>query len=47
MIMFVIICAASAVLFFLMRDKDEVLLNKQMRIQEREYRKALKEGRKS
>lgn len=47
MIMFVIICAASAVLFFLMRDKDEVLLNKQMRRQEREYRKALKEGRKS
>ena len=47
MIMFVIICAASAGLFFLMRDKDEVLLNKQMRRQEREYRKALKEGRKS
>ena len=47
MIMFIIICAASAVLFFLMRDKDEALLNKQKRRQEKEYRKALKEGRKS
>lgn len=47
MIMFVIICAASAILFFAMRDKDEAQLEKMARQQEREYRKMQKERRKS
>ena len=47
MIMFVIICAASAILFFAMIDKDEAKLEKMTRQQEREYRKMQKERRKS
>ncbi len=47
MIMFVIICAASAILFFAMRDKDEAELEKLTKQQEREYRKMQKERRKS
>jgi len=47
MIMFVIICAASAILFFTMRDKDEAEQEKLARKQEREYRKIQKERRKS
>ncbi|HBG12933.1 MULTISPECIES: carbohydrate ABC transporter permease [Clostridia] len=47
MIMFIIICAASAVLFFTMRDKDEAELEKLTKQQEREYRKMQKERRKS
>lgn len=43
MVMFVIICMASMLLFFLMRDKDEVKLNKQIRRQEREYKRAQRE----
>ena len=45
-IMFLIICLASALLFFVMRDKDEAELVKRAREQEREYRKMRKEGRK-
>lgn len=43
MVMFVIICMASLLLFFLMRDKDEVELNRQIKKQEREYKRAQKE----
>lgn len=46
MIMFVVICAASAVLFFIMRDKDESELAKLIRKQEKEYKKKQKELKK-
>lgn len=46
MIMFVVICAASAVLFFIMRDKDEAGLAKLIRKQEKEYKKKQKELKK-
>ena len=46
MIMFVVICAASAVLFFIMRDKDEAELAKLVKKQEKEYRKKMKEMQK-
>lgn len=42
MVMFVIICACSAVMFFLLRDPEEAKLNKLIRQQEKEYRKKLK-----
>ena len=43
MIMFVIICILSAIVFFLMRDKYEVQMQKQIRKQKREQRRMLKE----
>ena len=39
MIMFTIICILSAIMFFLMRDKDEEKLRKQIREQEKAYRR--------
>lgn len=45
-VMFIIIGIFSALLFFLMRDKDEAALNKIVKKQEREYKKQLKEGKK-
>lgn len=44
MIMFAVICVLSAILFFAMRDKDEIKLRKQIRQQEKAYRKKMKEG---
>lgn len=46
MLMFLVVCVASALLFFVMRDKDEITLRKQIRRQEKEYRKQLKNQRK-
>lgn len=46
MIMFVVICCASAILFFIMRDKDEAELAKLIRKQEKEYKKKQKELKK-
>lgn len=42
MIMFVIIGVLSAIVFFMLRDKDEVKLRKQIRAQEKAYKKRLK-----
>ncbi len=42
MIMFVIICMASAVLFFFLRDRDEAQQAKEFRQQAREYRRKMK-----
>lgn len=47
MIMFLIIGILSAILFFMLRDKDEVALNKIIRAQEKAYRKKLKEQKKA
>jgi multiple sugar transport system permease protein len=46
MIMFVVICIASAVMFFVMRDKDEAALDKLIKKQEKEYKKKMKEMKK-
>ncbi len=43
MFMFVIICAVSAFLFFILRDKDEAKLQKIVRQQEKEMRRRQKE----
>lgn len=43
MIMFIIICICSAIMFFMLRDPDEAKLNKLMRQQEKEYKKQLKQ----
>lgn len=40
MIMFVIICAASGLLFWLLRDRDEAKLKKEIKKREREMRRA-------
>ncbi len=42
MVMFVIIAILSAIMFFVMRDKDEVEMNKIIREQEKKYRQKLK-----
>ncbi len=42
MIMFVVICIASAIMFFVMRDKDEAALDKLIKKQEKEYKKKMK-----
>lgn len=44
MIMFVIIGIFCAILFFVLRDKDEAKLNKLIKQQEKEYKKRLKYG---
>ncbi len=44
MIMVIIILIISAIMFLALRDKDEDELKKQMRKQEREYRKKMKEA---
>lgn len=46
MIMFLIICVCSAILFYLMRDKDEAALNKLIKKQEKEYKKKIKAAKK-
>ena len=43
MLMFLIICICSAIMFALMRDKDEAVLHKQIKAQEKAYKKKLKE----
>lgn len=44
MIMFAIIAALSAVVFYMLRDKDEAKLNKIIRAQEKAYKKKMKMG---
>lgn len=43
MIMFAIICICSAIMFFVLRDKDEAQLHKLIKKQEKEYRRKMKE----
>ena len=43
MIMFIVICFVSAILFFIMRDKEEIELSKMIKKQEKEYRRAIKQ----
>lgn len=45
LVMFVIISALSALVFYLMRDKDEAKLHKEIKRQEKAYRKKLKMAR--
>lgn len=45
MIMFIIIAILSAIMFFVMRDKDEVQLRKQVKQQQKEYRMRMKSGK--
>lgn len=45
MIMFVIIAILSAIMFFIMRDKDEIRLRKQMKKQQKEYQMRMKSGK--
>jgi len=40
--MFLIICVISALMFYVMRDKDEAALRKIVREQEKAYKKKLK-----
>ena len=42
MIMFVIIAVLASLMFFVMRDKDEVELKKQIKQQQKNYKKQLK-----
>ncbi len=42
MIMFLIICVCSAILFYMLRDKDEIALHKIERQREKEFKKKLK-----
>lgn len=46
-IMFLIICVLSAIMFFIMRDKDEIELNKIVRKQEKLYRQQQRAARKA
>ena len=43
MIMFLIICFFSAIMFFFLRDKDEAKENKILREQEKKFRAQMKE----
>ena len=45
MIMFVIIAALASVMFFVMRDKDEVELRKQIKQQQKNNQSKLKAGK--
>lgn len=45
-IMFIIICIASAFMFMMLRDKEEIELHKLMKQQEKEYRLSMKQARK-
>jgi multiple sugar transport system permease protein len=47
MIMFVIICILSGIMFYFMCDKDQEKLDKQIRMQEKEYARRLKAERKA
>lgn len=43
--MFVIIAVLASIMFFVMRDKDEAQLNKQIKQQQKAYEKKLKAGK--
>lgn len=45
MVMFLIIAVLAAMMFFVMRDKDEAKLNKQIRQQQKAYAKKMKAGK--
>ena len=45
MVMFIIIAILSAIMFFVMRDRDEAQLNKQIKQQQKAYMKKLKAGK--
>ena len=45
MVMFVIIGILAAIMFFVMRDKDEAELRKQIKRQQKEYRMRQKSGK--
>ncbi|MBH1939959.1 sugar ABC transporter permease [Mobilitalea sibirica] len=45
MIMFIIIAACSSILFYILRDRDAIKLNKQIKQQQKELRKAEKAAR--
>lgn len=45
-LMFLIICVASAIMFMMLRDKEEIELHKLMRKQEKAYRLSIKQARK-
>ena len=45
MIMFLIICVASAFMFMMLRDKEEIELHKLMKQQEKAYRLSMKQAR--
>lgn len=45
MIMFIIICVLSAIMFYFLRDKDEAAMRKIIKQQEKAYRKAQKGGK--
>lgn len=47
MIMFAIIAVLSAIIFFLLRDKDEIALRKVVKAQEKAYRKKMREAKKA
>lgn len=47
MVMFVIIAILASIMFFVMRDKDEAQLNRQIRQQQKAYAKKLKAGKES
>ena len=47
MIMFVIICILSGIMFYFMRDKDQEAIDKQIRQQEKAYAKKLRAERKA
>ena len=45
MVMFVIIGILAAIMFYVMRDKDEAQLRKQIKQQQKEYRMRQKSGK--
>ena len=45
MVMFIIIAILSAIMFFVMRDKDEVQMRKQIKEQQKAYKMRLKSGK--
>ena len=45
MVMFIIIAVLASIMFFVMRDRDEAQLNKQIKQQQKAYMKKLKAGK--
>ena len=45
MVMFIIIAILSGIMFFVMRDKDEVQMRKQIKEQQKAYKMRLKSGK--
>lgn len=45
MIMFIIIAILAAIMFFIMRDKDEAALRRQIKLQQKAYKEKLKAGK--